>query len=1515
MPICKREGFDLNQKEGKSDTFHDNDWVFCCYITNRIFRDYENYFRHVMAINSTVWQCEATGRESLTYEEAQKSERAARKKMEQFKQSLRAPVLLVVEHARQSAMKTLNLMVAKFLRKRYFINEEVSVVTKKNTVYVVVAITPGKSKPVPSTEIYEDTDALQYRLKAVKGDASTEITVPFDQIRRQRLEFNMENLGMFIKNNVTRVDGILRPKPEAYKQYVTDAGISFASIFIGKMPRYSPSKIKRPEAKETSSKKQSTLNKYIVSDVSEESAAKAKEKAKASAKLLAEEMERARLEKAAKLAVLEREKAEKKAQLMERVESECNSLLTKTDDLERCDQRVLPRYKPIVTLLPEKLLGDAFMMREFMHTYAGLLSGVEVFRQNLSFYEMTRALSAREVAGPLSDIILVLLGTVFDLQKEEEDECAVSYMLGRYTAPSEPYISMSQATRSHYYSKRHFSFKINELPLDALTLSEVLRLHLLSSGAIVNEKAEKWRIMYRNGYASREDPGLELRLQHPHILRSLKNSPVYQLSFSDIMRVIRCLMSQILTYSGTINLIEERMEQTYKAKVELRTLIQVENRRLAALEMSKRKLTHEHHLACSAEELKNDPAKKQSLLEKLNKGIAELHAKSDTQHRKHEAQVLALHSQLFNFLVFLGMDRCYRKYYVLESMPGIFVEHSPDNLDTCLEQPPLNKPQSEVSNQAQLPKNRRELRIYLLKLYGEEKSRKRAKQSLENKENQEHRINGDAEPMEVAEAEPLEDPTQHELMMCSGDRRNCIVHDHEQRQRWSYIYKAEDIDELLKSLNPLGHRESGLLEEINGLRTLIEQHVSTCPADMLTLESDQQRKKFLSAMHSETRKYCEANFGLPEDTNLNEVMQLHLVDRILQFERDIYTGDLGRLKVKDMEKWRNDLLEGNYDPQIKLQWGPGGKLEDLAAAGSDHESHEDYEDEEKSAVPVGKYATQPYRDPGQYLGPASNADELVESADEERLEPQSEAEMESLQAKVRNMAGALLQVEQAIGRRFLKPPYGMKKWDPKQDALKQECEARLHQWEVSLMESTSYAQLFLHFNMLHDCIQWIRSTNKSLCKVCRRGSDPDKMLLCDECNGGTHMFCMKPKMRSVPKGHWYCNECVKNLGLKNANDEKEKKTAAQRKRKFIVEEEDEDDTEEEDGEDTEEQEEEDEEEEDGTDGKSETSTHSSTNKLNGRPSRRPRGRPSKKKRLTSKEIEVAIVDDDDDGDEATEESEPLGSEVGDEGSVETTAGEDEDVEENENEEGEESDDDKVCQVCFYDGSEIRCVRCSLYYHLDCAQLKRQPRADFVCKKCKTSETQRPRRRNSHVNGHDDDDDDRDEPPTKRSRSSRNSLRISLDKSARHSGSNNNNNNSSTNNNNNHRRSGRRMNDNLPLNSAALYDLLEQIMKHKASWPFLRPVLTSEVPDYHQIIKTPMDLAKVKSKLNMGAYQLNEEVLNDIQLVFRNCDLYNVEGNEIYDAGCQLEKFVIERCRDMQLPFRPSDMNDEGVAIC
>ena len=33
------------------------------------------------------------------------------------------------------------------------------------------------------------------------------------------------------------------------------------------------------------------------------------------------------------------------------------------------------------------------------------------------------------------------------------------------------------------------------------------------------------------------------------------------------------------------------------------------------------------------------------------------------------------------------------------------------------------------------------------------------------------------------------------------------------------------------------------------------------------------------------------------------------------------------------------------------------------------------------------------------------------------------------------------------------------------------------------------------------------------------------MLLCDGCDRGHHMYCLKPKLKAVPKGDWFCNDC------------------------------------------------------------------------------------------------------------------------------------------------------------------------------------------------------------------------------------------------------------------------------------------------------------------------------------------------------------------------------------------------------
>uniref|UniRef100_A0A669EMZ5 E3 ubiquitin-protein ligase TRIM33 n=1 Tax=Oreochromis niloticus TaxID=8128 RepID=A0A669EMZ5_ORENI len=71
-------------------------------------------------------------------------------------------------------------------------------------------------------------------------------------------------------------------------------------------------------------------------------------------------------------------------------------------------------------------------------------------------------------------------------------------------------------------------------------------------------------------------------------------------------------------------------------------------------------------------------------------------------------------------------------------------------------------------------------------------------------------------------------------------------------------------------------------------------------------------------------------------------------------------------------------------------------------------------------------------------------------------------------------------------------------------------------------------------------------------------------------------------------------------------------------------------------------------------------------------------------------------------------------------------------------------------------------------------------------------------------------------------------------------------------------------------------LLLYIFCHELSVGFREPV-PSSVPNYYKIIKQPMDLKKVKKKLqlrNSQYYQSVQEFVSDIRLVFKNCAKYN-----------------------------------------
>ncbi|KAK2556002.1 Transcription initiation factor TFIID subunit 1 [Acropora cervicornis] len=62
-----------------------------------------------------------------------------------------------------------------------------------------------------------------------------------------------------------------------------------------------------------------------------------------------------------------------------------------------------------------------------------------------------------------------------------------------------------------------------------------------------------------------------------------------------------------------------------------------------------------------------------------------------------------------------------------------------------------------------------------------------------------------------------------------------------------------------------------------------------------------------------------------------------------------------------------------------------------------------------------------------------------------------------------------------------------------------------------------------------------------------------------------------------------------------------------------------------------------------------------------------------------------------------------------------------------------------------------------------------------------------------------------------------------------------------------------------------------------SWPFHKPVSSKQVPDYYDVVKTPIDLLTIRQQVQGHAYQNREEFLEHVRMMHGNSVVYNV-GN-------------------------------------
>ncbi|XP_017842948.1 nucleosome-remodeling factor subunit NURF301 isoform X2 [Drosophila busckii] len=97
----------------------------------------------------------------------------------------------------------------------------------------------------------------------------------------------------------------------------------------------------------------------------------------------------------------------------------------------------------------------------------------------------------------------------------------------------------------------------------------------------------------------------------------------------------------------------------------------------------------------------------------------------------------------------------------------------------------------------------------------------------------------------------------------------------------------------------------------------------------------------------------------------------------------------------------------------------------------------------------------------------------------------------------------------------------------------------------------------------------------------------------------------------------------------------------------------------------------------------------------------------------------------------------------------------------------------------------------------------------------------------------------------------------------------------------------------------LKTLIKQIQSHKSAWPFMEPVDPEEAPDYYKVIKEPMDLKKMESKLESSNYTRLAEFIGDMTKIFDNCRYYNPKESSFYKCAEALESFFVQKIKSFR----------------
>ena len=218
------------------------------------------------------------------------------------------------------------------------------------------------------------------------------------------------------------------------------------------------------------------------------------------------------------------------------------------------------------------------------------------------------ALLSKDIQGPLYDIVKFLLQSVFAAM-EEDGELKVSLTESRGSnchspVPQDPSeatggvnnvdkevgkeeqdekqdggsrVKLTDASLHSMWPLHHQGVALNELVLNSYTLTEVLRLHLLSAGGYQDDSERKvLRYQRRGGYTDKDNPTVAFRTENPTLLDSLKHKTVFDMDVKDRIVILKTLCSELLTFTMTRDAIDESKYKWKKANRNYQEIVKKE---------------------------------------------------------------------------------------------------------------------------------------------------------------------------------------------------------------------------------------------------------------------------------------------------------------------------------------------------------------------------------------------------------------------------------------------------------------------------------------------------------------------------------------------------------------------------------------------------------------------------------------------------------------------------------------------------------------------------------------------------------------------------------------------------------------------------------------------------------------------------------------------------------------------------------------------------------------------------